>query len=78
MTSPESTGPAPGPLGVAVIGYPFMGRVHPHAWSRVGNHFDVPAFEQKVLIGRDADAVHGATHSVSSIAPASSNYTPKD
>lgn len=61
MTSPESTGPAPGTLGVAVIGYAFMGRAHSNAWRSVANHFDVPAFEQKVLVGRDAGAVAAAS-----------------
>ncbi len=60
MTSPESAGPTPGPLGVAVIGYAFMGRAHSNAWRSVANHFDVPAFEQKVLVGRDAEAVAAA------------------
>lgn len=42
------------PLGVAVIGYAFMGRAHSHAWRNVGAFFDVPAIEQKVLVGRHA------------------------
>ncbi|ABM08732.1 Gfo/Idh/MocA family protein [Paenarthrobacter aurescens] len=45
------------PLGVAVIGYAFMGKAHSNAWRNVGSFFDVPAFEQKVLVGRDAGAV---------------------
>lgn len=44
-------------LGVAVIGYEFMGRAHSHAWRNVSSFFDVPAFEQRVLVGRDAVAV---------------------
>lgn len=48
------------PLGVAAIGYAFMGRAHSNAWRSVANHFDVPAFEQKVLVGRDAQAVAAA------------------
>lgn len=47
----------PSPLGVAVIGYAFMGKAHSNAWRNVGSFFDVPAFEQKVLVGRDAGAV---------------------
>ena len=45
------------PLGVAMIGYAFMGKVHSHAWRNVASFFDVPAFEQKVLVGRDASLV---------------------
>lgn len=45
------------PLGVAAIGYAFMGKAHSNAWRNVGAYFDVPAVEQKVLVGRDADAV---------------------
>ncbi|MGA7203141.1 MAG: Gfo/Idh/MocA family oxidoreductase [Specibacter sp.] len=50
------------PLGVAAIGYAFMGQAHSNAWRTVANHFDVPDFEQKVLVGRDADAVAAAAH----------------
>ncbi|MFJ4286861.1 Gfo/Idh/MocA family protein [Paenarthrobacter nicotinovorans] len=45
------------PLGVAVIGYAFMGKAHSNAWRNVASFFDVPAFEQKVLVGRDAAEV---------------------
>lgn len=55
MTSPQSR-----PLGVAAIGYAFMGQAHSNAWRTVANHFDVPAFEQKVLVGRNAEAVAAA------------------
>ncbi|MFC8303888.1 Gfo/Idh/MocA family protein [Specibacter sp. NPDC057265] len=58
MTSPAFTGSRP--LGVAAIGYAFMGQAHSHAWRTVATHFDVPAFEQKVLVGRDAAAVAAA------------------
>jgi predicted dehydrogenase len=47
----------PKPLGVAMIGYAFMGKAHSNAWRNVASYFDVPAFEQKVLVGRDAPAV---------------------
>ncbi|MBT2521999.1 Gfo/Idh/MocA family protein [Arthrobacter sp. ISL-28] len=40
-------------LGVAAIGYAFMGKAHSNAWRNVASFFDVPAFEQKVLVGRD-------------------------
>jgi len=46
-----------GPLGVAIIGYAFMGKAHSNAWRNVAGFFDVPAVEQKVLVGRDATAV---------------------
>ncbi|MEW1811978.1 Gfo/Idh/MocA family oxidoreductase [Pseudarthrobacter phenanthrenivorans] len=45
------------PLGVAAIGYAFMGKAHSNAWRNVASFFDLPAFEQKVLVGRDATAV---------------------
>jgi predicted dehydrogenase len=45
------------PLGVAGIGYAFMGKAHSNAWRNVASYFDVPAFEQKVLVGRDAGQV---------------------
>ena len=45
------------PLGVAAIGYAFMGKAHSNAWRNVASFFDVPAFEQKVLVGRDAEQV---------------------
>ncbi|WP_434621072.1 Gfo/Idh/MocA family protein [Arthrobacter sp. A5] len=37
-----------------------MGKAHSNAWRNVGAFFDVPAFTQKVLVGRDADAVAAA------------------
>jgi predicted dehydrogenase len=49
-----------GPLGVAAIGYAFMGKAHSNAWRNVASFFDVPAVEQKVLVGRDAGAVADA------------------
>ncbi|BCW41950.1 dehydrogenase [Arthrobacter sp. StoSoilB3] len=49
--------PSGRPLGVAAIGYAFMGKAHSNAWRNVASFFEVPAFEQKVLVGRDALAV---------------------
>ncbi|WP_104140433.1 Gfo/Idh/MocA family protein [Arthrobacter sp. ZGTC131] len=43
-----------------MIGYAFMGKAHSNAWRNVASFFDVPAFEQKVLVGRDADSVAAA------------------
>ncbi|AIY02741.1 putative oxidoreductase [Arthrobacter sp. PAMC 25486] len=60
MTSLQSNSRESHTLGVAAIGYAFMGQAHSNAWRSVANHFDVPAFEQKVLVGRDADAVAAA------------------
>ncbi|ACL38251.1 oxidoreductase domain protein [Pseudarthrobacter chlorophenolicus A6] len=59
MTTPAhpTATPAPPSLGVAAIGYAFMGKAHSNAWRNVASFFDVPAFEQKVLVGRDATAV---------------------
>jgi predicted dehydrogenase len=51
MTKSES------PLGVAAIGYAFMGKAHSQAWRNVAAAFDVPAVAQKVLVGRDAGQV---------------------
>jgi len=45
------------PLGVAMIGYAFMGKAHSNAWRNVASYFDVPAFERRVLVGRDAEGV---------------------
>ena len=45
------------PLGVAMIGYAFMGKAHSNAWRNVASFFDVPAFEQKILVGRDPAGV---------------------
>ena len=44
-------------LGVAAIGYAFMGKAHSNAWRNVASFFDVPAFEQKVLVGRNPEQV---------------------
>ena len=45
------------PLGIALIGYAFMGRAHSQAWRSVGAAFDVPEIERRVLVGRDESAV---------------------
>ena len=67
MTSQETGRPRPGtrqqqpaPLGVAMIGYAFMGKAHSNAWRNVSSFFDVPALEQKVLVGRNAGEVAAA------------------
>jgi predicted dehydrogenase len=48
------------PLGIALIGYAFMGRAHSQAWRTVGAAFDVPPLERRVLVGRDETAVAAA------------------
>ena len=50
----------PRPLGVALIGYEFMGKAHSQAWRSVGSFFDVPTIEMKVLVGRTAGSVEQA------------------
>ena len=55
VSTPHST-----PLGVAVIGYAFMGKAHSAAWRNVSAYFDVPEVEQTVLVGRDAEKVAAA------------------
>ncbi|WP_426998091.1 Gfo/Idh/MocA family protein [Pseudarthrobacter sp. N5] len=55
--TPAGTTPGNPPLGVAMIGYAFMGKAHSNAWRNVASYFDVPAFEQKVLVGRDPSGV---------------------
>ncbi len=56
-TNPRDGEPGRTPLGVAAIGYAFMGKAHSNAWRNVASFFDVPAFEQKVLVGRDPEQV---------------------
>ncbi|MGO4236078.1 Gfo/Idh/MocA family protein [Pseudarthrobacter sp. YAF2] len=56
-TNPQNGHPEGETLGVAAIGYAFMGKAHSNAWRNVASFFDVPAFEQKVLVGRDAEKV---------------------
>jgi predicted dehydrogenase len=49
------------PLGVAVIGYSFMGKAHSNAWRNVNAFYpDSPAVRQQVLVGRDDGAVKEA------------------
>jgi predicted dehydrogenase len=57
MSEPSPENP---PLGVAMIGYAFMGKAHSNAWRNVASYFNVPGIEQKVLVGRDAAAVADA------------------
>ncbi|EMQ99783.1 Gfo/Idh/MocA family protein [Paeniglutamicibacter gangotriensis] len=47
-------------LGVAVIGYSFMGQAHSHGWRNVNAVFDTPAVDMRVLVGRNAEAVQAS------------------
>lgn len=48
------TDPSAATLGVAVIGYSFMGKAHSNAWRNVGAFYpDTPAVRMEVLVGRD-------------------------
>ncbi|PUA82206.1 Gfo/Idh/MocA family protein [Nocardioides currus] len=48
-------------LGVAVVGYSFMGKAHSNAWRNVGAFYpDVPGVTQQVLVGRDHAQVDDA------------------
>jgi predicted dehydrogenase len=60
VTMPDESRITDRPLGVALIGYAFMGKAHSNAWRNVASYFDVPAFEQKVLVGRDPAGVAAA------------------
>jgi predicted dehydrogenase len=51
---------ADGSIGVAAIGYAFMGKAHSGAWRNVNAYFDVPRVRQQVLVGRNPDAVAAA------------------
>ncbi|MFK5688914.1 Gfo/Idh/MocA family protein [Ornithinimicrobium sp. LYQ92] len=45
-------------LGVAVIGYSFMGRAHSNAWRNVGAFYpDAPRVRMQTLVGRDQTAL---------------------
>lgn len=49
------------PLGVAVIGYAFMGRAHSLAWREAPRIFDLGREPKlRALVGRDGDAVRNA------------------
>lgn len=51
---------ADGSVGVAAIGYAFMGKAHSGAWRNVNAYFDVPRVRQQVLVGRNRAAVTAA------------------
>ena len=51
----------PEALGVAVVGYSFMGKAHSNAWRNVGAFYpDAPPVRMQVLVGRDGAAVEEA------------------
>jgi predicted dehydrogenase len=49
-----------GSVGVAAIGYAFMGKAHSGAWRNVNAYFPVPMVRREVLVGRNAEAVAAA------------------
>ena len=54
------TASAPGhspALGVAVLGYSFMGKAHSNAWRNVNAFYDTPAVAQRLLVGSDRERV---------------------
>ena len=51
---------ADGSVGVAAIGYAFMGKAHSGAWRNVNAYFDGPRVRQQVLVGRNRNAVAAA------------------
>ena len=58
-TAAETAAPTPRKtLGIAVVGYAFMGKAHSNAWRNVHAFYPSgPAVRQEVLIGRDERAV---------------------
>jgi predicted dehydrogenase len=60
-TEPETGEPTRPSLGVAVVGYAFMGKAHSNAWRNVGAfHPEAPPVRQQVLVGRDPAQVESA------------------
>jgi predicted dehydrogenase len=52
-------------IGVALVGYRFMGRAHSNAYRQVARFFDVdPVPRMRVLCGRDEGAVRDAAHAL--------------
>ena len=50
-----------GEIGVGLVGYGFMGKVHSNAYRQVGRFFGVdPVPKMRAICGRDAAAVRGA------------------
>ncbi len=48
-------------LGIAVIGYSFMGKAHSNGWRNVGAFYPGgPAVSQRVIVGRDRERVDAA------------------
>jgi predicted dehydrogenase len=60
-TTGGRTGDTGGNLGVALVGYAFMGAAHSQAWRTAGRFFDLPLRpDLAVLCGRDAAATRDA------------------
>lgn len=61
MTSTTSTPPPPAELGVAMVGYGFMGAAHSQAWRVAPRFFDLPLRPvMRVLVGRDTTRADAA------------------
>ncbi|MBG6178983.1 Gfo/Idh/MocA family protein [Arthrobacter sp. CAN_A1] len=61
MTTPAPAATAvPGTLGVAVLGYSFMGKAHSNAWRNVNAFYPTPRVRQQLLVGRHASQVADA------------------
>jgi predicted dehydrogenase len=57
----QDTRPGLPELGVALIGYAFMGAAHSQAWRTAGRFFELPMdVQMNVLCGRDREAVSSA------------------
>lgn len=53
------------PLGVALIGYAFMGRAHSNAWRNVSAIYPhTPPIRRQVIVGRNGDQVAAAASSL--------------
>lgn len=57
MASADTTGINGSTLGVAVVGYSFMGKAHSNAWRNVNAFYAGPRIAQRVLVGRNAEQV---------------------
>ena len=58
--APSPSDVSAAPLGVAVLGYSFMGKAHSNAWRNVNAFYPSPRVAQKVLVGRDPAQVREA------------------
>ncbi|WP_298747984.1 Gfo/Idh/MocA family protein [uncultured Serinicoccus sp.] len=60
-TEPPAAAHPSSTLGVAVVGYSFMGQAHSNAWRNVNAFYaDLPQVRMQTLVGRDRDRVGAA------------------